>query len=528
MNENDNYIKKGHCLFKNIKQSVLLLFVLFGWSKSMNAQIYGDFPYFQSFTSGIKPSEISLPDGAGPNAAVFTSTGLQLTPAENRKFGAVFINNKSFNSAVGIKIAFNYAIYDGSGADGISVFLFDAAVAPLIGGAAGGALGYNYRRANNLYSDNRKEGLSGAYLAIALDVYGNFKMSKFNPAERVNGTQLPGILWHNNGKSHVTLRGAQGKYLDANGRGAGFTGYPVLRTQATMEHSEKKGLLSGATINASGAYDINDDVKGSKFNLRSEAFTTDPNNVAYRKVFIDLIPNILGGFNITVKVQHQKTVTTVIDNYWYPASLTYYENANAAVTDFNILNDSGLSSRHVLDATVPEFFKIGFAASTGVMNDIHKIWNVEVVLPYAAEVKDDVGSICKNSSIIINPYSNDLAYSGSTTGNPTGSPENIDFNQFRFLNADQTTASNPFLVTNEQGTFSYNKATGFVTFVPLSSFSGTASIEYTIKGKTYPEGTFQPFGDEAFRSVSAKISIEVMKCKVITNPMLPSKNRPKK
>jgi len=526
MKYKSTYIKEGYCLFKNSKRSVLLLFVLFGWNQKINAQVYGDFPYHQSFTSGIKPSEVTLPDGAGPNAAVFTSTGLQLTPAENNKFGAVFINNKAFNSAVGIKIAFNYAIYDGNGADGLCVFLFDAAVAPLIGGATGGALGYSYRRANNSFPGNRKEGLSGAYLGIALDVFGNFKIAKFNEDERINGVQIPAILWDNSGKSHVTLRGAKGKYLDANGRGLGFSGYPVLRTQGTLGANVIK-VVSGAEINSTGNYSPNN-LMGDDFNLRSGAYTTDPDNIAYRRAFIDLIPDKRGGFNVTVRIQHQKTVTTVIDNYWYPPSLNYFENTNAAVTDFNFLTEMGPATTHVLDATIPDFFRIGFAASTGGLNDIHKIWNVEVVLPYAAEVKDDFGSICKNSSIVINPYSNDLAYSGPTTGSPTGSADNIDFNQFRFLNADGTTAGNPFFVTNGQGTFSYNAVTGFVTFLPLPSFSGTASISYTIKGKTYPAGTFQPFGDEAFRSVPGKISIEVMKCKVITNPMLPSKKQARK
>lgn len=509
---------------KKLKYTFLFLFILLGMNQKVNAQLYGDFPYHQDFTSGVKPTEVILPTGAGPNSAIFTTSGIQFTPAVNNKFGCIIIDNKIFNSAVGIKISFNYAIYDGNGADGISVFLFDADVKPLVGGALGGGIGYSYRRANNSFAANRKEGLSGAYLGIALDVFGNFKNTIFNPGERVSGiNSFPGILWKDDAKSHVTLRGARGVKLDNNGKELGYTGYPVLKTLGTLELLRSGGVIAGATLNDSGSYSVINKFSGDRFDLRSGAYTNDPKDTAYRKAFIDLIPNSLGGFNVTVKIQHQNIITTVIDNFWYRTAITYQENANPAITDFNNLNDEGLDSEHVLDTSIPEKLKIGFAASTGGLNDIHKIWNLDIILPFAAEVKDDTGTTCKNSVFSINPYENDIAYSGSTAGTPSGSKENIDFAQFRFLNTDGSTATNPFLVKDAQGTFSYDPVTGFVTFSPLSTFSGRASIKYSIKGKTYPEGTFQPYGDEAFRSVPAEISINVVKCKVITNPGLPSK-----
>lgn len=519
----DRQIKMSGVIFIKFKPALLLLFIALAVNQTIHAQLYGDFPYHQDFTSGIKPDEVTLPTGAGPNSAVFTPTGLQLTPAENYKFGAVFLDNKIFNSAVGIKISFNYAIYSGTGADGISVFLFDAAVKPLIGGAYGGALGYSFRRSNNLYTANRKEGLSGAYLGIALDAFGNFKNRIFSSVERVNGVKLPGILWKDNAKSHITLRGANGTYLDENGRGTGFTGYPVLTTLGTLELSRSNGVMAGATLNGDGNYDIINSFSGNRFNLRSEDYTADPNNVSYRKAFIDLIPNSLGGYNITVKVQHQNTITTVIDNYWYRTSITYTENANPEVTDFNNSDESGIDTKHTIATPIPESFRIGFAASTGSLNDIHKIWNLDIVLPFAAEAKDDAGTICRNSEFIFNPLANDLAYTGPTTGTPAGLPQNIDLTQFKFLNMDGSAVPNPHMVTNLQGTFSYNQGTGMVTFSPLSSFSGRANIKYSIKGKTYPAGTFQPYGDEAYRSAPAEISVNVVNCKIITNPALPSK-----
>lgn len=501
----------------------LAVFLLLAAVQTVSAQVYGDFPYTQSFNSATKPAEIILPTGATANAAVFTTTGLELTPATNSKFGAIIIDNKKFNSAVGIKISFEYAIYGGTGADGISVFLFDAAVTPTIG-TNGRGMGYSYLRANDSYSGNRREGLSGAYLGIALDSYGNFKGDPFQGDARLNGVSAPSGGWANSGSSHVTLRGARGGALDNKGRGAGYTGYPVLTTQSTLTPTGTSN--GGAELNVLGAYSYNNG-NPDNFNIRSGAYTTDPNNANYRKAFIELVPNAFGGYNITVKIQHQNTVRTIIDKYWYKQSILYTENSNPENSDYNTSLNEGAATTHTLNTAIPNSFKIGFGASTGGLNDIHKIWGLEVVLPYAAEAVADNATICKNNPVTINPYANDVAYSGPTHGIPIASSSNIDYSQFRFLNADGTTAANPFLITTTEGTFTYNSTSGLVTFNPVKGFTGKAEVSYNIKGKTYPAGTFQPYGDEGFRSKKAVISVTVSKCQVITNPMLPSKSNAK-
>lgn len=515
-----NALKENHYIYR-IGLIVTIVLIVFNINQA-NAQSYGSFPYKQNFTSGTQPAEVILPTGSGTNAATFTTTGLQLTPAVNNRFGAIIIDNKTFDSSLGIKISFEYAIHGGTGADGLSVFLFDASITPSIG-ASGRGLGYGYIRARDLYASRRDVGLAGAYLGIALDAFGNFKNNVFQGDARVNGIPAPSGGW-SNANSHVTLRGARGGFLDANGKAAGYTGYPVLITQGTL--TPLSSANGSATLNTLGGYTYGGGTS-SNFNLRSGTYTTDPNNAAYRKAFIDLTPNVSGGFNITVKIQHQNTITTVVDNYWYKTSVLYTENANPQVTDFNSSDTQGANTTHTLNTVVPTNFKIGFAASTGGLNDIHQIWGLEVVLPNAAVASNDNASTCKNSTVIIDPYTNDIAYAGPTTGTPTSSSSNIDLAQFRFLNADGTTASNPFLVSNSQGTFSYNSTTGKVSFLPSPGFSGIASIQYNIKGKTYPAGTFQPYGDEAFRSGAATISVVVNKCQIISNPMLPFKSNQK-
>jgi hypothetical protein len=476
--------------------SALFLMTISGVLKA-NAQLYGDFPYNQSFTSGSQPPEVTAPTGAGTNAVAFTSNGMLLTPAVNGKFGAVFINNKQFSSNNGIKISFEYSIYGGNGADGISVFLFDAGVTNPEVGSIGAGLGYSYNRSNNQWPANRKKGLTGGYLSIGLDAYGNNKNLFFQGEARRNGVAAPGAGWSQY-ISHVTLRGAIGDSINNTGLGTDFTGSPVLITKSTLAAAAN----GGAVLNTLGGGYTYTGGTPDNFNLRPGTFTTSPSDPNYRKAFIDLMPNALGGFNITVKIQHGTVTSTIIDNYWYRTSFTYTENANPATSDFNTSNTQGASTTHTLDAAVPDFFRIGFAAATGGLNDNHLIRNLTVLLPYAAEVLPDSAATCKGNAVTLSPLSNDLAYAGLIAA-PTASSSNINKSTFRFHELDNTVSANAYNVSNAQGTWAYNSTTGQVLFTPAAGFSGVASIRYSLKGN----GT--PYSDEAYRSATTTLTVVV-------------------
>ena len=116
-------------------------------------------------------------------SAVLTANGgdtpgdgwLRLTPAQDPgRVGAAY-NTTSFPSADGVLVSFDYAAwgYVGSwprGADGTSVFLFDA-TQPLSLGVDGGGLGYTGCFAT--------PGLNGGYVGIGLDEYGNYANSNY-------------------------------------------------------------------------------------------------------------------------------------------------------------------------------------------------------------------------------------------------------------------------------------------------------------------------------------------------------------
>jgi uncharacterized repeat protein (TIGR01451 family) len=132
---------------------------------------------------------------------------LRLTSnAGNQKGHAYF--NTSFPTPLGFEIDFEYASWGGTGADGITMFLFDGATSAFQIGDFGGALGYCQGYGGS------PGGLSNAYLGIALDEFGNFSSS----ADRCT-TGGPGVR-----PDAMAIRGP----------GNGATGYNYLAGTTTL------------------------------------------------------------------------------------------------------------------------------------------------------------------------------------------------------------------------------------------------------------------------------------------------------
>jgi hypothetical protein len=102
-----------------------------------------------------------------PSIDVAGSGWLRLTAAVNNEKGLALNGGSSFPGNQPVVVRFNYVSWGGTGADGMTLFLYDSStVAPMAGAFTGGGLGYC--------------GGAGGYLAIGLDEYGNFS----NPADR--------------------------------------------------------------------------------------------------------------------------------------------------------------------------------------------------------------------------------------------------------------------------------------------------------------------------------------------------------
>ncbi|OIR04085.1 autotransporter-associated beta strand repeat protein [mine drainage metagenome] len=139
---------------------------------------------------------------------------LRLTQNQNAE-ATYAAYNQSFN-AVGATVyaKFTYSSWGGSGADGLTFFLYDPTVmgSTFTPGAYGGSLGYAQKNAN-LGADTTHGGLAGGYLAIGLDEYGNFA----NPTEgRVGGPgftpQAIGVRGPYDPNSYQTINGVSGYF----------------------------------------------------------------------------------------------------------------------------------------------------------------------------------------------------------------------------------------------------------------------------------------------------------------------------
>lgn len=113
------------------------------------------------------------PDPAG-------SGTLRLTPSKQNQAAFVLFNSPpsrgnpqgGIPSANGLVITFDFFSYNGTGADGISFFLIDAATGRAVdpvAGAFGGSLGYANRTSPNILP-----GVVGGYVGVGFDEFGNY------------------------------------------------------------------------------------------------------------------------------------------------------------------------------------------------------------------------------------------------------------------------------------------------------------------------------------------------------------------
>jgi hypothetical protein len=500
---------------KNFKKWSLMSLVFIMITNCVYAQtdstevssIYGFSSYSNSLINASASTELSLQGDAS-----HTTGGVQLTPASFSKFGGMLINNEGFTSVNGLHVEFEYEMKAGStseGAygDGLVFFLYDGSVVNPVLGSKGAGLGYAYNRANNILSSYRKTGLTGGYLGIALDEFGNFKGQRFDSFSRVNGILGTWSTY----RSHVTLRGAEGSEINSSiGLGKGFTGYPVLVSRSTASNSGTVGRI----LQNDRSYATTSDQLTSTFRIRNA-------NGEFRKVYMDLIPHFTSqtttdGFDVKVDIQTTQNGTpiNIINYYHYKTSVPYTENANPQTTDFNNSNTKGAATSQTLNAKVPAVLKLGFAAATGNAYQQHFIRNVKLTLPYAAESNDDVVSTCRNQAVNIPVFNNDIAYKGpiNIISPPTASKANIDYSTFSFAKNSNTDLVLYRKKVTQQGTWTYDKNSGIVTFKPSNGFTGTATMTYSIKGKTIRNSNgkiIEPYGDTAYRSIPATITVNL-------------------
>ncbi|MHA7129907.1 PKD domain-containing protein [Algoriphagus namhaensis] len=309
---------------KVLSQFICVIAILIGVFLSQKTLGQIGFPYCETFDSGSTQAATVF----GGDARLVDGV-LRLTENLQSQTGYVYIDIP-FPSFYGIKAEFEYFSYGGDNenrADGLTVFLFDAATENFAPGGFGGSLGYAQR--------NDEPGLTNAYMGIGFDEFGNFG----NRAEGKNGG-FPGVN-EERVPNAVVVRGP----------GNGFTGYPYIIGRRTSQ-AGNLGLSPERTFEISS---------GGTGTQR----VTDPNQVGYRKVFIDLEP-VESGVGYDFKVD--MLVTTEPNN---PRLVPIFDRA------YNF--------------PAPKELKIGFAASTGGFTNYHEIKNLIVQVSADDQLQDPEG-----------------------------------------------------------------------------------------------------------------------------------------
>ncbi|NGM62936.1 DUF11 domain-containing protein [Sphingobacterium sp. SGG-5] len=250
---------------------------------------------------------------------------LRLTDARENQIGYAVIN-ESFPSSLGVEIDFEFVIWGGTGADGFSIFLFDANYDPTLQddsdpykfkiGAVGGSLGY----ANNATTS----GLSGGYLGVGIDEWGNYTISSGSKRGGAGGTALlPGI----------------------GVRGSAESDYAWLTGNVTLPQTLG---ISNFTLDYKGPI----------------APRPDPTGY-YRRIFL--------------------TIDPVYEN----GQITHYELSTKLQTDINT-TPALILDKVKINQIPPDYLKIGFAAATGGSTHIHEVRNLNVTTPADLWVRKSV------------------------------------------------------------------------------------------------------------------------------------------
>ncbi|HAS58136.1 MAG TPA: hypothetical protein DCS64_06515, partial [Algoriphagus sp.] len=333
------------------------------------------FPYCEPFTNSTFRQNTVL--GGAPIDPVLTAaTGenpegqgfLRLTNNNTDQRGYVYVD-LPFSSAYGLKFSFEYFMYGGSGADGISVFLFDGNISAAdfqIGGW-GGSLGYAPINATDIIpAPVNLPGLKGGYLGLGLDAFKNWGN---NMEGRLGSFDNP-----NAAPINLSFIPPNKEYFQSIAvRGPESDNYRFIAGKRVLHGPDNEP--SPAVVLPPSAYlypNIADISR--RFSLASPVKVVDCNQDGYRKVFVNLAPTGSG---------------------------TYLLSVDLLVTENGFRRIEPIITNVPYNFPAPDNLKIGFAASTGGQTNFHEIRNVTVeVSDYLAipipEIIDQRAEICKD------------------------------------------------------------------------------------------------------------------------------------
>ncbi len=473
-----------------VRKFLFFIAILLATFAAQHSYAQSVFPYTESFTRTLANTN-GLIFGGTPNAAFLTAgvitqpgfaadangTGfLRLTSNDANQAG--FARSTTiFPSGDGVDVSFEYFTYGGQNgsADGITFFLFDASVGTFQIGAFGGSLGYAQRDDGG--GNPSLTGVSGGYLGVGIDEFGNFSNATEGRQGGDGGRRL----------SSLVLRGS------GDGNSLAATNYEFLKKIQT----EDAGTPANDFTNPgnpnyveNGAYSAKFFSIAGKVDGRTAgtgpAGTIGPANAGYRKVriVIEKATGLATGYDITTYI------TVGGDNV--------PNRVGSGTGTYRLLNKYNYPTSA---ATIPANLSFGFAASTGSENNYHEIRNIEVVIPPSvlkvpAAVADAAIMKKVDGSITFNITDNDKDENGNGTLNTTTTGVDLDV----------TTAGVQSTITvTDVGTYTYN-GDKTITFTPVASFTGVApALPYNIKDNGGDEGA----GPVVAISTSPNVNITV-------------------
>ncbi|MDR0227746.1 MAG: hypothetical protein LBI72_01565 [Flavobacteriaceae bacterium] len=483
-----------------MKKSVVYVFIM-TLSLLCHISALAQFPYQNTAVSG---NDFSHFIGTGGNVT-FTPNGAVLTDGGSQTRG-FFLNDLAFTIDRGFIISFDY-IMTGSGSstygfgDGLALVLFDGSVSDPKMGSLGSGLGYTYRKGSG--SSDNIDGLTKGFLAVGIDLYGNFKNRMTATDEFRNGIRnIP----ENN---HVTIRG-QGTLKE---------GYPVLISQNTVDITKRYKLDL-----ATGNYITNfeqPDKNGFTFKLRENTQNNESDiastfgHISYRKVIVSMFPGKEGevqGYYFNVDIVHGQQTSRIIYDYFIP------NNANIKYVEAKTNTTDELASKLFV---APTTFKIGFTGSTGGATQKNIVRNISIFLPFSPLVKDVIlPNICKDTPSEIDVLANSVGfdsntYKGGGDLSVLGKKEYLEPYSFQFrklVNGLFEDTAEPFIAITSNGIYEYNPKSMKVVFTPNVGgvVSDSDQIYFTIKNKTKiinNAGSSVDLGNEQFRSNTATVKL---------------------
>ena len=430
MNVKSTYHKKDY--FKRLRPVLLALFFII----QANAQ----FTFTDDFKKNTAP-DVIIGGIGGVNGTAYLTSGiddpqgagwLRLTKATTNQGGYAYIA-QSFPSTLGIVMDFEYKMWRNvsdfyNGADGIGVFLFDAADVQTNGfrlGAYGGALGYTSNTDEGI-----TYGLRGGYLGIGFDALGNYANTIYGPK---NGG--PGLR-----PNAVSLRGPTN---DAN-------------------LPQSNVFLTGVTIlNGHNIVDINTNTGSftdNEIDYNTVLSTRPDDNTFYRRIQIEMQPEG-GGYHITVRWK------TALDS------------------DFVQLID------YTTILPPPALLSVGFAASTGAGVNMHDLRNLTLTTPGNLRITKQTNKSYLRA--IPTSGLNQITYYIDVVNDTAAALSNVDFTDILTDGNGVQISPSVFAITNISS-IGFLAGTNLPASSATNQFAGTLNLAANSTGRIIITGELTP------------------------------------